>query len=374
MSKKVKIIFHIDLNAFYASVEMILDPYLKNKVFAVGGRANYFRSGVLTTASYKARKYGIRSGMSIAEALTKYPKLIVIPNNMSQYKKYSNLFINHLKTYTDIVYQASIDEAYMDVTNIKGIHPLKLAKQIQQELLTKYELPCSIGIGPTLFLAKMGSDYKKPMGITVIRKRDLEKKLYHLPINKVFGIGKKTTERLNEINVFTVQDFLAKKSKQAIINAIGENAYFSHSKDLLGKSSDFVDVNKYAVPKSISNETTLSYDVDIIEVLKEVLDDLFKETYERLIKEKLLCKNVFIKLRYADFVTSSKTTSFTSHTDDYNLIYNTFVDLFDNNYNNKPVRLLGVGFGGTILKKDYQEDRTIFNYQNLDKKRTNKGS
>ena len=150
MKKPVNIIFHIDLNAFFASVEMIENPSLKQKVFAVGGGLNFQRGGILTTASYKARHYGIRSGMSISEAMNLYPKLIVVPNRHKLYHKYSRLFIDYLKTYTHLVWQVSIDEAYMDVTSLSDqIHPLELAKKIQKELIRLYQLPSSIGIAPT---------------------------------------------------------------------------------------------------------------------------------------------------------------------------------------------------------------------------------
>ncbi len=371
MKRKEKIIFHIDLNAFYASVEMILDPYLKDKVFAVGGSRLYFRGGVITTASYKAREYGIRSGMTVNEALGKYPHLIVVPNNRSQYKKYSNIFVNHLKQYTNQVLKASIDEAYMDVTNlINDEEPMILARKIQNELNEIHQLPSSIGIGPTLFLAKMASDYKKPLGITVINKKDIKEKLYHFPVGKVFGIGKKTSERLNEIDIHIVEDFVNKKNQHKIIDAIGENAYYSYLSDLTGQSSSYVDTEKYAIPKSISNETTLRQNIDIVEALLEIMDELFEETHERLVKEKLMCKNIFIKIRYDNFVTTTKTTSFNDYEDDYHTLYYAARDLFDEYYEGLPVRLLGVGFGNIIREEDYSEDRNLFNYQRIDKKRT----
>lgn len=370
MNKRPKIIFHIDLNAFYASVEMILDPHLKNRVFAVGGKGGYFRGGILTTASYKARKYGIRSGMSVNEALDRYPRLIVVPNNFEAYNKYSNIFYNYLKQYTKKLYKASIDEVYMDVTEISmKIHPFKLAKKIQSELNEKYGLPVSIGIAPTLFLAKMGSDYKKPLGITVMRKKDVFKKLFSKPIGIVFGIGVKTNEKLQEIGINTISDFLNLDNRDKIIKAIGKNAYYSTCDDLNGDSTDFVDVNKHAIPQSISNETTLAHDIDIIEVLKERLNELFRETHERLKEEQLLCKSVFIKIRYSNFETTTKTISLTDYDDDYENLNYVANELFEVHYNGRPLRLIGVGFSNIIKKEDYKEDRTLFNYQQVDKKR-----
>ncbi len=368
MNKKAKIIFHVDLNAFYASVEMILDPNLKNKVFAVGGGMNFSRAGVLTTASYNARKYGIHSGMSVYEAYQKYPNLIVVSNKRREYQKYSEIFIETLKGFTKHLLQASIDEAYLDVSDVIDLKdPLALAKEIQTELLKK-QLPASIGIGPTLFLAKMASDLKKPLGITILRKRDVKTVLYPLEVGEVHGIGTKTEERLNEAGIYTIKDFMDPKNKESIIKAIGENGYYASRDDLLGNSTDFVDVYKYEIPKSISNENTLSFDMDNRDLLKEELDLLFKKTYQRLLNEKLLCRSVFVKLRNNKFETRTKTKSFLKETNDYFTLFETTEDLFDELFIEESYRLIGVGFSNIIHLNEIKEDRTIFNYQELDEK------
>ncbi|MDR4969231.1 MAG: hypothetical protein RG740_06400, partial [Acholeplasmataceae bacterium] len=189
MKKDIKIIFHIDLNAFFASCAMIKDPYLKDKVFVVGGSSTS-RRGVISTASYPARKLGIHSAMNINDALRIYPKLIIVPTEFNLYQKYSNLFFSYLKQFSNIILAGSIDEAYVDMTEAsKNKHPLELAKQIQDGLMETHGLPCSIGIASTLFLAKMASDMLKPMGITVLRKKDIVHKLFSLPIQDMYGIG-----------------------------------------------------------------------------------------------------------------------------------------------------------------------------------------
>ncbi|PKK96684.1 MAG: DNA polymerase IV, partial [Tenericutes bacterium HGW-Tenericutes-3] len=168
MKNNIKIIFHIDLNAFFASCAVIKDPYLKNKAFVVGGSST-FRRGVVSTASYEARKLGIHSAMNINDAFRIYPKLIFVPTEFSLYKKYSELFFSFLKRYSNLIIEGSIDEAYIDMTEASmKKHPMDLAKEIQDGLMKEYQLPCSIGIAPTLFLAKMASDMKKPLGITVL--------------------------------------------------------------------------------------------------------------------------------------------------------------------------------------------------------------
>lgn len=363
MKLPVNIIFHIDLNAFFASVEAIESPFLKNKVFAVGGGLSFNRGGMLTTASYKARKYGIRSGMSVAEAMNLYPKLIVVPNRRDKYIKYSKLFIEHLRTYTDVVYQASIDEAYLDVTEqSKHIHPLKLAKDIQDTLLKKYQLPCSIGIAPTLFLAKMASDMKKPMGITVIRRRDVKEKLFPLEIDDMYGIGKKTAPRLHRIGIKTIGDFADPMNKEKILEIMSQASYESHIDEITGYSNQTVDPDKYAIPKSVSNETTLPYDVDNIDTLREWLNNLLKENYDRLIKEGLMTRTVGIRLRHSDFRTISKAKTLVDYTDQFESLSQEINDLFDFFYNDQPIRLIGVSFNNVIQKSDYKQDINLFNY------------
>lgn len=367
MNKKSKIIFHIDLNAFYASVEMILDPNLKTKVFAVGGGLNFSRGGVLTTASYRARKFGIHSGMSVYEAYQKYPNLIVVSNKRREYQKYSEIFMDTLKTFTNQVLQASIDEAYLDVTDRVGSNdPRVLAKEIQDTLLKK-ELPSSVGIGPTLFLAKMASDLKKPLGITMLRKEDVKKVLYHLDVGEVHGIGTKTKERLNDINILTIADFMNINNKEEIIKTIGINSYLSRRDDLLGNSSDFVDVYKYEIPKSISNENTLSFDMDNRDLLKEELNQLFEKTHQRLLKEKLLCRSVFVKLRNNKFETKTKTQSLIKETNAYLTLFEMMGDLFEELFTEEPIRLIGVGFSNIIHLDEVKVDRTLFNYLEVDK-------
>ena len=201
-----KIIFHIDLNAFFCAVAEIYNPALRNTAFAIGREnSNY---GVISTCSYEARKYKIHSGMSLREAFSILPSLNVVSLPYERYVNYHNKFISVLKSYTDLIEVASIDEAYLDMTEAsKKRHPLVLAKEMQTRLLKEFRLSSSIGIAPTLFLAKMGSDYKKPLGITVIRKRDAKEILSPLPVKDIYGIGKKTYPLLMEKGILTIGDF-----------------------------------------------------------------------------------------------------------------------------------------------------------------------
>ena len=368
MNKKAKIIFHIDLNAFYATCAMIKDPYLKDKVFVVGGPGNA-RRGVISTASYKARAVGVKSGMSLNQALEVYPKLLSVPADFPLYQKKSREFINFLKQYSSLVLQASIDEAYVDMTELAAQkHPLEIAKEIQDTLVKDYQLPCSIGIAPTLYLAKMGSDMKKPLGITVLRIRELSKTIWPLSIGSSFGIGKKTAAELNKIGVFTINDFLEEKNKEKILTKMSLKSYQGHLDEMTGKSSNIVNPDKYAIPQSISHETTLNYLIDEQEALVTHLRDLSERVYQRLKKYNLYYRTVGIKLKFDDFKSITRSHTFFDFQEDGFLIRSEAEALLEEHYDNKPVRLIGVFISNLITKEELEKNYDLFNYQKVTKK------
>lgn len=368
MKNDIKIIFHIDLNAFFCSCAIIKEPYLKDKVFAVGGSAAS-RRGVISTSSYSARKLGIKSAMSINDALNIYPKLVLVPLDFNLYKKCSNQFFEFLRNYSDTILEGSIDEAYVDMTEkSKTMHPLEIAKGIQEGLLQRFQLPCSIGIGPTLFLAKMASDMQKPLGITVLRKRDIVSKLFPLPIKEMYGIGKKTYPRLEAIGIKTIGDFTKKENKETILSIMSEQSYLSYLDHIMGRSSDIIDPKKYAIPKSISNETTLNYMMDEQDAIFKIIKEILEHTHERLVSDELVTKTIGIRFKMDNFELMTRSQSLDEYTDDYDLILSVIESLFEKHYDGKPVRLVGVSLGSIIQKRDLKIDINLFNYEEMSKR------
>lgn len=365
MKKEVKVIFHIDLNAFYASVAIINEPYLKNKIFVVGGMSVSGR-GVITTSSYPARKLGIKAGMSIREVTKIYPKVLIVPIDFPEYRKYSQIFFDFLSKYSDKILKGSIDEAYVDMTEMsKEKHPIELAKEIQTRLVNEHQLPVSIGIAPTLFLAKMASDMKKPLGITVLRKRDVVEKLFPLKIGDLFGIGIKTSPQLINEGIKTIGDFTKEENKDKILKIMSIDAYNGFIAHIFGKSTNIIDPSKYEIPKSISNETTLSTYIDNLDLILREVDILYETVYKRLKKQKMIARTVNIKLRDNDFNTITRSKTINDYTEDYYELKKNIEDLVLDNFNGEVIRLIGVGVSNIILKRDYEEDYNLFTYQRL---------
>lgn len=362
-----RIIFHIDMNQFFCSVACILDPTLRGKAFAIG-RENTKR-GVLSTASYEARKYGIHSAMSQVEAIEKLPSLLIIHLDYSHYIEYHNKFINIIREYTNLIEVASIDEVYADMTEISKVkHPLVLAKEIQKRLLVELELPSSIGIGPTLFLAKMASDMKKPLGLTVIRKRDIVNILYPVDVSDIYGIGKKTHPRLKANGINTIGDFMNPNNKDKVISLVGENTYNYAYNALTGNSSNKVDPQRYDSASSISESQT--YDV-----YKESIDDILYEmrkmtrsVYQKMIKYKYMTKTITITLRDSDFKTITRQKSLNEYTDDLVYINQIVSDLLEENFEEKRYRLVGVGLSNLIDRKSLPKEYNLFTMDDVDEK------
>ncbi len=370
MSKKeTRIIFHIDMNAFFCAVACILDPSLRGKPFAIGREGSL--RGVLSTASYEARAYGIHSAMSIIEAYKKLPSLLVIHIDYKYYEEYHNKFVKLISEYTKLIEVASIDEVYADMTEISKLkHPLVLAKEIQLRLLKEYELSCSIGIGPTLFLAKMASDIKKPLGVTVLRKREIKEILYPLSVKEIFGIGKKTYPKLIDNDIKTIEDFMNPLNKDKIISLIGENSYNHSYNCLCGNSTNIVDPDRYSDSSSIS--TSVTYDVfktSEAEVIYEARR-LTRLVFNRMKEEEYFTKTLILTLRDHNFNTISRRITIADYTDDLYTLYDMATDLVERYFDpNKRYRLIGIGLANLIHRDQIPIEYNLFTVYDLTKRK-----
>ncbi|MFI3251507.1 MAG: DNA polymerase IV [bacterium] len=342
--KKVKVIFHIDLNQFFCAVAVKLNPSLKGKPFAIG-RENSLK-GVVSTASYQARKYGVKSGMPLIDAYKKLKTLIVVSPEYSNYEKYSEMFFDILSEYSSKLLITSIDEGYLDVTNEtlgNNIHPIEYAQIIQNRVKNELDLECSIGIAPTLFLAKMASDLKKPMGITVLRKRDALSVLSSFQVEEVYGIGKKTSEKLHFLNIHTVKDFVDEKNKYYITKIISEEIYNGFIEKLNGNSTDSVEP-PVAKSKSISHSQTFDKPLDTFD---DILNQMIVQTKELVNQLEMLnmrTRTITITLRDVMFKTITRSITI-DYTDELSVINNCVEDLLEMNYKEEKLRLVGVTLG-----------------------------
>ena len=362
-----KVIVHIDLNAFFARCEEIKDPSLENKPVAIGHDG---RSGIVSTCSYKAREYGVTSAMPMFKAKQLCPQLIIKPVDFRFYEMMSSQFINFIKRYTKIVEQASIDECFADFTDaIKGKKDVPgFFRQLQQDLYKETKLKCSIGVAPTKFLAKMGSDYKKPMGLTIIRKSEIGKILYPLSIDKMFGIGKKTAPRLKEMGILTIGDLavLANKEDSKLKEELGK--FFYVIKDWVnGLGSDEVITEQWN-PKSIGNSTTLMEDTNNREIISSTFRWLSNEVSERAIKENKLGPTIQIVVKESTFdgtgfKVHNKSTTLANPTNNAETIYNTAMSLYEKNFTHLTIRLLGVTLQNLIDVKEIAIQMSLFDYQ-----------
>ncbi|MCQ2798112.1 MAG: DNA polymerase IV [Bacilli bacterium] len=361
-----KIIMHIDLNAFFATAEEIRDPSLVGKPVIVGG---YGSRSVVSTCNYKAREYGVHSAMPIYQARQLCPNGIYLPGDYHYYSMLSRSFFAYLSNYSSIIEKASIDEGFVDMTKaLKGVEdPVAFLTELQQGLLDQIGLKCSIGIAPTKFLAKMASDMKKPMGLTIIRRKDIKKMLYPLKIEDFFGIGKKTAPRLRAIGIATIGD-LAKRidENDPVVERMFGSMYPSIVENIRGYGNDVVDTEPWD-PKSCGHSETFAYDTDDIDEIESKLQELAKWVSIDCKKDGKKGKTVQLVVREAGFKTHNKSVSLREPSNEFEDIYNTAVDLYEKYYSKMNVRLVGVTLQNLFNPKDEDIQMSLFNYEQYEK-------
>lgn len=357
-----KIIVHIDLNTFFVRCEEIRNPKLIGKPVAIGHEG---RAGIVSTCSYEARHYRVCSGMAMFKAKELCPQLIVLPSDFHYYRALSKAFVNYVRNYTKLIEIASVDEVFADFSNVlKDVSDYESYFKIFQDgLLKETGLKCSIGIAPTKFLAKMGSDLKKPMGITVIERKDIKEKLYPLPIKDMFGVGKKTYPRLEYIGIRTIKDLAEAldKDNQEVLNIIGKFSV-TLKEWINGYGEDEIDIEPFD-PKSIGNSTTLPHDTDSLEEIKQTFKELAKEVSDRAKKENKVGTTVQIVVKDTAFKSRNKSISFQTPTNDSVFILNKALDLYEANFYGLKVRLIGVTLQNLIDVRESAIQMTFFDYE-----------
>lgn len=306
-----RFILHIDLDAFFASVEEVNHPELKGRPIIVGADPKQGKGrGVVSTCNYEARKFGLHSAMPISHAWKLCPEAAYLPVNMSLYEEVSKRIINILKPFADRLEQVSIDEAFLDISH--KVADLKesetLAKEIKSIILDRESLTCSIGIGPNKLVAKIASDYRKPNGLIIISKNNAKKFLAPLNVEKLGGIGSKTKERLNSIGIKTIDDLASydiKKLKD-IFGAWGEEFH------RMSYGIDESEIIEEWIPKSFSREYTFDQDTSNYDKIKFIVNKLCEEVTLETKENGFSFRTITVKIRYENFETHthSKTLSF----------------------------------------------------------------
>ena len=333
-----RVYFHIDLNAFYANAECILDPSLKGKPIAVSGQT---RRSVISTSSYEARAFGVHSAMPVSEAVHLCPQLILVEPHFHYYSSLSEQFIAIIRKYSDEIEQASVDECYADMTEsiMKYEKPLDLAWKIQHQILEELQLPSSIGVGPNMFMAKMASDMKKPMGITVLRIREAETKLWPLAIGDMRGVGNKTVPLLEDIGIHTIGDLANYTDLEALKPILGKNTQMmirrAHGYD------DRTIVTEYD-SKSMGVSETFLEDVTDYDEIRGCFRMMCRRLSGRLRRSNKTGSLVSIKIKYYDFQNSDRSRKLSQMIYKQEDLFTQAMDLFDNNWEGDPVRLVGI--------------------------------
>jgi DNA polymerase-4 len=336
-----RIILHIDMDAFFISVEQRDDPSLRGKPAAVCGSLS---RSVVTSATYEARPYGIRAGMPTQEAKRRCPQLILVKGNHSKYTKTSARIFSLLKDYTPMVEVASIDEAYLDITESQLLFqsPLQIAQSIKERIQKNEQLTCSIGVAPNKLLAKLGSRLKKPDGLVIIGKGRVEEILEDLPVSKVFGIGPKLEEELKSMGIFTCGQ-LGRYPVPALNRRFGAIGERLHEMGLGLDDSPVVPFDEEEDAKSISHSVTLEEDTSDPDFLRKVMLQLSERVSKRMREEGFYGRRITLTVRYSDFYTFSKQKTLSQLVNSGNEIFLHAVEVFESISHPKPIRLLGVG-------------------------------
>lgn len=351
MSEHYRKIIHVDMDAFYASVEQMDNPDLQGKPLAVGGSEI---RGVVSAASYEARKFGVRSAISGIQAKKLCPDLIFVRPRFDRYKEISKKIRKIFHDYTDLVEPLSLDEAYLDVTENKKGNPSAtlIAQEIRKRIFEEVGLTASAGISVNKFVAKIASDYNKPNGQKTVNPDEVEAFLEKLDIKKFYGVGKVTAEKMYQLGIFTGYD-LKQKSLEYLEKNFG-NSGFHYYQICRGIHNSAVKPNRKI--KSVGAERTFGENLSSEIFMEERLQSIAKELEKRLQKSKISGKTITLKIKYSDFTLQTRSKTLPYFVSDKNIILDVAKDLLYQERLRNSVRLLGISIHNLNNEKKTKTD------------------
>jgi DNA polymerase IV len=335
-------ILHMDMDAFFAAVELRRHPELAGKPLVIGGRGDPTRRGVAATASYEARAFGIHSAMPLRTAKKLCPKAVSLPVDYREYSRVSAQVKVILKAFSPIMEDGGIDEAYLDITATEGSSEA-IARGIKDRIRSALGLTCSVGIAPNKLLAKIASDLDKPDGMTILKAEDIPLRIWPLPVRKLWGVGPKTEEDLGRMGIRTIGE-IASVGIEVLLREFGA----SHGNFLYRASRGIDDRSLVTqwVPKSSSRETTFEYDTKDWLILSDTLLDLAREATEDVRKDGLKARTITVKVRSSNFETRTRGKTLKEATDDIAVIHRVALGNLKRFDLRKPVRLIGIRLDG----------------------------
>jgi DNA polymerase IV (archaeal DinB-like DNA polymerase) len=345
----MRAILHVDLDAFFPSVEVREHPEFKDKPVVVGADPKEGKGrGVVSSASYEARKFGIKSAMPISRAWKLCPDGVYLRPHFDLYVRASNNVMGILKSHADRFEQGGIDEAYLDISSqVKDFDEAReFAKRLMEEVLEKERLTCSVGVAPNKLVAKIASDFKKPYGLTVVKEDHVKEFLFPLDVRKIPGVGPKTERILKEVNIETIRD-LASVKPEMLTGLFGVWGARLHE---FANGIDSSEVVEEYETKSIGRDTTFEKDADDEEQILQVLDELAEEVHEDVIANGFKFKTITVRVRYQHFDTHTRSKSLLFPTNDLDILRNNAKRLIAPLlHKNKKIRLIGVRVSNLVF-------------------------
>ncbi len=356
----VRKIIHVDMDAFYASIEQRDFPEYRDKPLVVGGST---RRGVVAAASYEAREYGIHSAMPTLTALHRCPDLIIARPRFDVYKQVSAGIMQIFRSYTDLVEPLSLDEAFLDVTENKFNMPSAtlIAREIKGKIRESTKLTASAGVSVNKFLAKIASDMDKPDGLYVIKPEEAESFIDELPVEKFFGVGRVTAARMQKLGIFRGRD-LKQKSRAELLKLFGKNGSFFYN---ICRGIDPRPVNPKRIRKSFGKERTFEDDLTSLEEVSEVTRDIAGMVCRDLDKYGIRGKTITVKIKYDDFRQITRSKTFCDYFNDEDRIVNTSLEIVAGVFRTGDrIRLLGVTLSNLehaagIIEEDDREQLSL---------------